>query len=365
MEVTAAPVPYVQEIAKALTIVPERYVRPVHEHPILSNSTPLPEIPVIDLSKLLSQDHKEHELERLHYACKEWGFFQGVDSSLVEKVKRGAQGLFDLTMEEKKKFGQREGEAEGYGQLFMVLEEQKLKSGHICFSCSLCHQIRKDGLWIPVKPLPNAFIINLGDMLEVMSNGIYQSIEHGATVNSEKERLSIATFYSTAIDAIICLAPSFVTPKTPAMFKPISVGDYFKGYLAQEICGKYFLVTLTRNQTALILIHHGESLWNEKNLFIGCVDVLLSKKGIDEAIEAGKRISSIPSEAGVYAYTRLAMGKLCLAEGKLAKHYIPLFVQELEESKFAALQNMRENQGLDKGNMAEIDGYQNLFSLMK
>ncbi|KAH1133590.1 hypothetical protein GLYMA_05G094600v4 [Glycine max] len=250
MEVTAAPVPYVQEIAKALTIVPERYVRPVHEHPILSNSTPLPEIPVIDLSKLLSQDHKEHELERLHYACKEWGFFQGVDSSLVEKVKRGAQGLFDLTMEEKKKFGQREGEAEGYGQLFMVLEEQKLKSGHICFSCSLCHQIRKDGLWIPVKPLPNAFIINLGDMLEVMSNGIYQSIEHGATVNSEKERLSIATFYSTAIDAIICLAPSFVTPKTPAMFKPISVGDYFKGYLAQEICGKYFLVTLTRNQVS-------------------------------------------------------------------------------------------------------------------
>jgi len=40
-------------------------------------------------------------------------------------------------------------------------------------------------------------------------------------------------------------------------------------------------------------------------------------------------------------------------------------MQELEESKFAALQNMRENQGLDKGNMAEIDGYQNLFSLMK
>jgi len=28
-------------------------------------------------------------------------------------------------------------------------------------------QVKKDGMWIPIKPLPNAFIINLGDMLEV------------------------------------------------------------------------------------------------------------------------------------------------------------------------------------------------------
>lgn len=47
-------------------------------------------------------------------------------------------------------------------------------------------------------------------------------------------------------------------------------------------------------EAALILIRHGESLWNEKNLFTGCVDVPLTKRGVDEAIEAGKRISSIP-----------------------------------------------------------------------
>ncbi|KAM7514599.1 hypothetical protein LguiA_004182 [Lonicera macranthoides] len=48
------------------------------------------------------------------------------------------------------------------------------------------------------------------------------------------------------------------------------------------------------NEAALILIRHGESLWNEKNLFTGCVDVPLTKKGVEEAIEAGKRISNIP-----------------------------------------------------------------------
>jgi len=42
------------------------------------------------------------------------------------------------------------------------------------------------------------------------------------------------------------------------------------------------------------LIRHGESLWNEKNLFTGCVDVPLTQKGVGEAIEAGKKISNIP-----------------------------------------------------------------------
>jgi hypothetical protein len=35
-------------------------------------------------------------------------------------------------------------------------------------------------------------------------------------------------------------------------------------------------------------------LWNEKNLFTGCVDVPLTPKGVNEAIEAGKRICNIP-----------------------------------------------------------------------
>ncbi|CAL9170915.1 unnamed protein product [Musa hybrid cultivar] len=48
------------------------------------------------------------------------------------------------------------------------------------------------------------------------------------------------------------------------------------------------------SEASLILIRHGESLWNEKNLFTGCVDVPLTQKGVEEAIEAGKRISNIP-----------------------------------------------------------------------
>ena len=37
----------------------------------------------------------------------------------------------------------------------------------------------------------------------------------------------------------------------------------------------------------LVLVRHGESIWNQKNLFTGWVDVELSKKGFQEARQAG------------------------------------------------------------------------------
>lgn len=43
----------------------------------------------------------------------------------------------------------------------------------------------------------------------------------------------------------------------------------------------------------LILLRHGESLWNKKNVFTGWVDVPLSKNGINEAVKAGEALLSI------------------------------------------------------------------------
>ncbi|PKA50747.1 2,3-bisphosphoglycerate-dependent phosphoglycerate mutase [Apostasia shenzhenica] len=60
-------------------------------------------------------------------------------------------------------------------------------------------------------------------------------------------------------------------------------------------CSKDFTESYKKSdEVTLVLIRHGESLWNEKNLFTGCVDVPLTQKGVEEAIEAGKRISNIP-----------------------------------------------------------------------
>ena len=43
----------------------------------------------------------------------------------------------------------------------------------------------------------------------------------------------------------------------------------------------------------LIMMRHGESTWNKKNVFTGWVDIPLSQKGIEEAIEGGKKIAHL------------------------------------------------------------------------
>jgi len=74
-----------------------------------------------------------------------------------------------------------------------------------------------------------------------VTNGIYRSTEHRATVNSEKERISMATFYSPNLDGELGPAPSLVTPETPAAYRRMIVADFLKGYLSRELVGKSYV----------------------------------------------------------------------------------------------------------------------------
>ena len=54
----------------------------------------------------------------------------------------------------------------------------------------------------------------------------------------------------------------------------------------------------------LVLLRHGESTWNEENKFTGWYDCPLSKKGVSEAIAAGKLLNENGFKFDV-AYTSL------------------------------------------------------------
>jgi 2,3-bisphosphoglycerate-dependent phosphoglycerate mutase len=75
----------------------------------------------------------------------------------------------------------------------------------------------------------------------------------------------------------------------------------------------------------LILLRHGKSVWNEKNIFTGCVDVPLSPLGITEALEAGKIISDIPIDIIYTSVLIRAQMTAMLAMSQNSTQKVPVF----------------------------------------
>ena len=71
----------------------------------------------------------------------------------MEKVKAEIQEFFNLPVEEKRKFWQQPGQIEGFGQAFVVSEEQKLDWADLFFMVTLPPHLRKPHLF-PKLPLP-------------------------------------------------------------------------------------------------------------------------------------------------------------------------------------------------------------------
>jgi isopenicillin N synthase-like dioxygenase len=81
-----------------------------------------------------------------------------------------------------------------YGLLTLVNQDDDI--------CAL--EVRnQSGEWIYAKPIPGTFVCNIGDMLKVWSNGIYQPTLHRVVNNSPRYRVSVAFFYESNFDAAV------------------------------------------------------------------------------------------------------------------------------------------------------------------
>ncbi|RWW38700.1 hypothetical protein BHE74_00056074 [Ensete ventricosum] len=159
-------VPSVQSLAASIANpahVPPRYVRPeAKADPVASDGES--ELPVIDFSRLLHHRFSREESTKLHHACADWGFFQvsrSTDRNLpddaMEKMKADIVEFFKLPLEEKKAFAQLPNSLEGYGQAFVVSDDQKLDWADMLYLITRPHQSRNIDLW-PAQPLTFRFI---------------------------------------------------------------------------------------------------------------------------------------------------------------------------------------------------------------
>ncbi|KAL9246302.1 hypothetical protein vseg_019855 [Gypsophila vaccaria] len=82
-------------------------------------------------------------------------------------------------------------------------------------------EVEKDAQWFKVPVIPHAIMVLVGDQLEIMSNGIFKSVEHRVKADPQKDRMSFAMFFSPEHEKEIAPLDELVTKDQPALYRPI------------------------------------------------------------------------------------------------------------------------------------------------
>jgi len=128
----------------------------------------------------------------------------------------------------------------------------------------------------------------------------------------------------------------------------------------------------------LILMRHGRSAWNKKNLFTGWVDIPLDEGGVTESIEGGKKIRDLPIDIVFTSTLIRAQMTVVLALMNHSSGKVPVFLDSGDAKQEAWSKIYSENtlkstfpvhqawelneryygrlQGLDKGETAKEFG---------
>jgi isopenicillin N synthase-like dioxygenase len=92
----------------------------------------------------------------------------------------------------------------------------------------------KSGEWHAVLPRPQAFVVNIGDLYEVWTNGRWRSTVHRVikpppgSAAAAAPRLSLPFFTGPHNDAMITVLPTCVDEEHPARYEPITAGEHLR-----------------------------------------------------------------------------------------------------------------------------------------
>ena len=107
----------------------------------------------------------------------------------------------------------------------------------------------------------------------------------------------------------------------------------------------------------LVLVRHGESVWNKENRFTGWTDVDLSEKGIEEAREGGQVLKreGFTFDIAFTSVLKRAIRTLYLVTDEMDLLWIPVYrAWQLNERHYGALQGLNKAETAEKFGEAQV-----------
>ena len=90
----------------------------------------------------------------------------------------------------------------------------------------------EDAPWVDAPTIPDALIVNLGDMCERWSNGQFVSTRHRVLNVTGKQRLSLPLFFEPNFGCVVECLPSCLDETSGARYPPVTAGEYLLGRYA-------------------------------------------------------------------------------------------------------------------------------------
>ena len=91
-------------------------------------------------------------------------------------------------------------------------------------------EIRTPSGWLSAPPMPGALIVNIGDMLDRLTGGVWRSTPHRVVNASGHERLSWPLFFDPAFDAVVEPLPGFLPKNDDQRWDGTSVHGLISTY---------------------------------------------------------------------------------------------------------------------------------------
>ncbi|RZC77098.1 hypothetical protein C5167_001223 [Papaver somniferum] len=102
-------------------------------------------------------------------------------------------------------------------------------------------QIQHQDKWVTIDPIRGSFVVNIGDHVEIFSNGRYKSVLHRVFVNSLRYRISVASLHSLPLDSMVRPSPKLIDEENPKLYKDTDFKSFLEYISSCERKMKNFL----------------------------------------------------------------------------------------------------------------------------
>ena len=93
---------------------------------------------------------------------------------------------------------------------------------------------RRSGKWVTAPPIDGAFVVNIGDMIQIWTNRFYKSTPHRVVNNDSRARYSIPFCYEPPFEARVAPIDEFAAAAEVSAEIPVLYGEYLRQKYAQS-----------------------------------------------------------------------------------------------------------------------------------